>query len=65
MFLHVVQGTLADPLLEDEVLQLMAVAVVLDSRSDLAEAVEEDLVIRTVLLIVPGEKERESAHNPV
>ena len=56
MFLHVVQGTLADSLLEDQVLQLMAVAVVLDSRCDLAEAVEEDLVVRTVLLVVPGGK---------
>jgi hypothetical protein len=35
----------------------MAVAVVFDSRGDLAEAVEEDLVVRTVLLIVPGGRE--------
>lgn len=60
MFLHVVQGTLGDPLLEDEVFQLMAVAVVFDSGCDFAEAVEEDLVICTVLLIVPGEIDRQT-----
>lgn len=54
MFLHVVQSTLSDPLLQDQVLELMAVAVVLDAGSDLAEAVQEDLIVCAMLLIIPA-----------
>jgi len=53
MFLHIVQSTLGDALLQDEVFQLMAVTIVLDSCSYFTEAVQEDLVICTVLLIIP------------
>lgn len=53
MFLHVVQGALSDSLLQDQVLQLVAIAVVLDASSDLTEAVQKDLIVRTVLLIIP------------
>lgn len=53
MLFHVVQGTLGDSLLQDEVLQLMTIAVVLDTGSNLAEAIQEDFVIPTMVFIVP------------
>lgn len=53
MLFHVVQGTLGDSLLQDEVLQLMTIAVVLDTSSNLAEAIQEDFVIPTMVFIVP------------
>lgn len=53
MLFHVVQGILGDSLLQDEVLQLMTIAVVLDTGSNLAEAIQEDFVIPTVVFIVP------------
>lgn len=53
MLFHVVQGTLSDSLLQDEVLQLMTIAVVLDTGSNLAEAIQEDFVIPTMVFIVP------------
>lgn len=53
MFLHVVQCTLCDSFLEDQVFQLMAIAIVLDPRSNLAKAVQKDLIVCTMLLIIP------------
>ncbi len=53
MFLHIVQSTLGDALLQDEVFQLMSITIILDSSSYFTEAVQKDLVICTVLLIIP------------
>lgn len=53
MLLHIVQSTLCDSLLENKIFQLVAVAVVFDSSSDLAEAIQKHFVISTVLFIVP------------
>lgn len=53
MLFHVVQGILGDPLLQDEILQLMTIAVVLDTSSNFAEAIQEDFVISTMVFIVP------------
>lgn len=55
MFLHVVQSTLSDSLLENEIFQLVAVAVIFDSSSNFAEAIQEHFVIGTVLFIIPWE----------
>lgn len=55
MFLHVVQSTLSDSLLENEIFQLVAVAVIFDSSSDFTEAIQEHFVIGTVLFIIPWE----------
>lgn len=53
MFLHVVQCTLCDSFLENKIFQLMAIAVIFDSRSDFTEAIQKHFVICTVLLVVP------------
>lgn len=53
MLFHVVQGILGDSLLQDEILQLMTIAVVLDTGSNFAEAIQEDFVIPTMVFIVP------------
>lgn len=53
MFLHVVQCTLCDSLLENEIFQLMAIAVIFDTSSNFTEAIQKHFVIRTVLLVVP------------
>lgn len=50
---HVVQGILGDSPLQDEVLQLMTIAVVLDASSNFAEAIQEDFVISTMVFIIP------------
>lgn len=60
MFLHVVQRTLGDSLLENQVLQLMPVAAALDAGCDLAEAVQEDFIVATVVFIVPAGESRAS-----
>lgn len=53
VFFHVVQCTLCDPLLKNEVLQLVTVTVILDTSGDFAKAVQEHFIICTVLLIIP------------
>lgn len=53
MFLHIVESTLCDSLLENKIFQLVAVAVVFDSSSDFAEAIQKHFVISTVLFIIP------------
>lgn len=53
MFLHVVQCTLCDSLLENKIFELMPVAVIFDTSSDFTEAVQKHFVICTVLLIIP------------
>lgn len=53
MLLHVVQGILGNSLLQDEVLQLVTVAVVLDTCSNFAEAIQEDFVVPTMVFIIP------------
>lgn len=58
MFLHIVQSTLCNSLLQDEVFKLMTIAVVLDSCSYFTEAVQEDFVICAVLLIIPSREHR-------
>lgn len=55
MLLHVVQSILRDSFLENEVLQLVAVAVVFDPRGDFAETVQKHFVVSAVLFIVPEE----------
>lgn len=57
---HVVQRTLGDSLLENQILQLMPVAAVLDAGGDLTEAVQEDLVIAAVVFVVPAGGSRAS-----
>lgn len=59
MFLHVVQSALRDSFLENEIFQLMAVAVVLDPGGDFAETVQKHFVVGAVLLIVPVETKAE------
>lgn len=63
MSLHVVQSTLCDSFLENEIFQLMAVAVVFDSRGDFAEAIQEHFVICAVLFVVP-EKDKKPELSP-
>lgn len=58
MLLHIVKCALGDSLLENQVLQLMPVAVVLDAGCYLTEAVQEDFIIATVVFIIPGRKEQ-------
>lgn len=58
MFFHVVQSILGDSLLQDEILQLVSIAVVLDTSSNFAETIQEDFVIPTVVFIVPREHKR-------
>lgn len=53
MSLHVVQCALCDSFLENKIFQLMAIAVVFDSCSDFAEAIQKHFVICTVLFVVP------------
>lgn len=53
MLLHVVQCILCDSFLENQIFQLMAIAVVFDSSSNFTEAIQKDLVVRTVLFIIP------------
>lgn len=53
MFLHVVQRTLCDSFLENEIFQLMTVAVIFDSSSDFTEAIQKHLLICTMLLVIP------------
>lgn len=60
MLLHVVQRALRDSLLEDQVLQLMPVAAVLDAGRDLTEAVQEDLIVATVVFVIPAGDSRAS-----
>lgn len=61
MLLHVVKSVLCDSLLENQVFQLMTIAVVFDPSSDFAETVQKHFVVGTVLFIVPEEtKRRES-----
>lgn len=55
MFLHVVQCTLRDSFLENEIFQLMAVVVIFDPSSDFAETIQKHFVVCTVLLVVPEE----------
>lgn len=61
MFLHVVQCTLSDALLKNEVFELMAVAVVFNSSCDFTETVQKHLVFCAVLLVVPENKPRTSS----
>lgn len=58
VFLHVVQGILCDTLLQDEVFQLVSVAVVLDAGCDLTETVQEHFIISAVFIIIPRTEER-------
>ena len=59
VLLHVVQGTLGDALLQNQILQLMPIAVVLDAGCNFTEAVQEDLIITTVIFIIPGGKSKD------
>lgn len=53
MSLHVVQRTLRDSFLENEIFQLMAIAVVFDPCGDFAEAIQKHFVVCAVLFVVP------------
>lgn len=53
MFLHVVQSTLRDAFLENEILQLMAVDIIFDPGSNFTEAIQKHFVICAVLLVIP------------
>lgn len=57
MLFHVIQGILCNPLLQDEIFQLMAVVVVLYSCCYLTETIQEHFIISTVLLIIPEQRE--------
>lgn len=58
MLLHVVQSVLRDSFLENEVFQLMAIAVIFDPSGDFAETVQKHFVVCAVLFIVPEGMER-------
>lgn len=55
---HVVKRTLGDSLLENQILQLVPIAVVLDASGYFTEAVQEDFIIAAVIFIIPRWKEQ-------
>lgn len=56
MLLHVIKCILGNSLLENQILQLVPIAVVLDAGCYFTEAVQEDFVIATVIFIIPTRK---------